>query len=244
MSAAEDISVEAFLAPPTALVLSGGFGHPFGVTTNAILGSLGGAVDVDIIYEPDQLEDLDHDLLVVNALWWTMGDDRYAGRRAEWARSPSDLARLAVERHIQDGGAVVAFHSAVICFDDWPGWRSFLGGAWDWDRSSHPPLDETVPVEIEVVGDHGIVSGLDDFGVIDEVYGWLDLSADVEPLAISRHGGTAHPVIWVRELDSGSRIVCDALGHDLRSVAEPTHREIIRRSFEWALGGELPGGTS
>lgn len=244
MSAEDEISIEGFLAPPTALVLSGGFGHPFGVTTNSILATLGGAIDVDIIYEPDQLEDLHHDLLIVNALWWTMSDDRYADRREEWSRSPSEAARLAVDRHVDDGGSVVAFHTAAICFDDWPGWRLVLGGAWDWNHSSHPPLDETAPVEVALTADHRIVSGLQDFAVIDEVYGWLDISPDVEALATSNHGGVAHPVLWIRELASGARVVYDALGHDLRSVAEPTHREMIRRSFEWALRGDLPGGAS
>ena len=243
MNAAEDISIEAFLAPPATLVLSGGVGHPFGVTTNAMLGALGGDVDVDIIYEPDQLADLDHDLLIVNALWWTMGAERYADDRAEWARSPSADARRAVARHVAEGGSIAAFHTACICFDDWQAWGDYLGGRWNWDRSSHPPLDETEPIRVEIVGDHVIVDGLSGFEVIDEVYGWLDLAADVEPLAASAHGGAAHPVLWARELSSGSRVVVDTLGHDLRSVAEPTHHEIIRRSLEWALGGTVLTGV-
>ena len=126
-------------------------------------------------------------------------------------------------------------HGASICFDDWPGWRDVLGGVWDWERSSHPPIGDA-PVRVSMTGvAHPIVDGLRDFDVVDEVYGFLDTVPDVKGLATSTHSGAAHPLVWAREVEGG-RVVYDALGHDERSYEVPEHRALIQRAARWAVG--------
>src|SRR5207247_2572686 len=130
-------------------------------------------------------------------------------------------------------GGILALHGASISFDDWPEWRELIGGVWRWDRSSHPPLGiATIAVRDRA---HPLVAGIEDFEIVDEIYGFLDYEPDVEPLMTSAHGGTDHPLLWVREVGSG-RVVYDALGHDERSFATPEHREVIRRAALWATG--------
>ena len=231
-----DVDIAGFLAPPRALVLSGGIGHDFeqGCAELARLLDESG-VEVDLIEDPAALSMLDHDVLVVDALWWTMQASRYEAVRSEWARSIDHVARSAVERHVDGGGAILALHTAVICFDDWPQWGEFIGARWDWDRSSHPPIDER-PVTVAVhPARHRIVDGLADFEVVDEVYGFLDLADDLVPLATSAHGGVGHPLVWTRGLPSGSRVVVDLLGHDMRSMTHPVHRELLTRSIDWLV---------
>jgi type 1 glutamine amidotransferase len=134
-------------------------------------------------------------------------------------------------------------HGASICFDDWPGWRQLLGGVWRWNTSAHPPLSG--PVGVRVVDRHPIVAGVGNFSIVDEVYGFLDRTDDVDGLLFSPHGGTDHPLLWARIVGRG-RVVYDALGHHVPSYAVPEHRLIVRRAALWAIGAgedEVAAGT-
>jgi uncharacterized protein len=222
-----------------ALILSGGVGHPF-EATSARLGELVAEAGCDVMVAEledglDRLVEERFDLLAVNALRWRMTADRYAHLRDEWAFSLPEAGRAAIRSHVGRGASLLAVHTAAICFDDWPEWGQIVGGAWNWDRSSHPPLGEAA---VTVAADaHPIVAGVDDFTLFDEVYGFLDEQPDVVPLMTSPHGGRDHPLLWARAVD-GARVVYDALGHDERSYEHPSHRLILRRAVLWTLGAD------
>ena len=143
---------------------------------------------------------------------------------------PGGTAALA--RHVRGGGGLLACHTAVICFDADPSWHACLGATWSWDRSSHPPHG---PARISVTDDgrtHPLTAGLDGFDTVDEVYGFLDLDPDVDPLLTGHHDGTDHPVLWAREVERG-RVVTDLLGHDAAAVDHATHAELVRLAARW-----------
>jgi uncharacterized protein len=222
-----------------ALVLSGGVGHPFEATSVQLAGILADVgCDAEVVDLEEGLTCLagdEFDLVAVNALRWRMAAERYAHLRDEWAFSPSDEQRAALREHVDRGRPLLAIHTAVICFDDWPEWGGIVGGAWNWVRSSHPPLGEA---KVTVATDaHPIVAGITDFVITDEVYGFLDQEPDVVPLMTSPHGGRNHPLLWARHVGS-ARVVYDALGHDERSFDHPTHQRILRRAALWVLGAE------
>lgn len=224
-------------APVENLLLTGGFSHPFHETTPALTAILGAAgvrshVHEDIEAGIAALASGRYPMLTVNALRWRMAAERYAAHRDRWAFSLSATARGALREFVASGGALLAVHTAAICFDDWPAWREIVGGAWNWERSSHPPL-AAMTVRIRG-GEHPIVAGLADFELVDECYGFLDLEPDVVPLVSSAHGGTDHPLLWARSYGRG-RVVYDALGHDRRSYAHPTHAEILARAARWLV---------
>ncbi len=217
------------------LLLSGGFSHPFHETTPA-LASLLGEVGVRSTITEDleagiaALAGGGFGMVTVNVLRWRMEAERYAPHRAAWGYSLPRASRAALREFVEEGGALLAIHTAAVSFDDWPEWRELVGGVWDWSRSAHPPLG-AMRVEVPP-SDHPIVAGLGDFDIVDEAYGFLDLVPDVEPLALSSHGGADHPLLWARRFGRG-RVLYDALGHDARSYAHPTHAEIVRRAARW-----------
>jgi type 1 glutamine amidotransferase len=222
------------------LMISGGVGHPF-ETTSGHLSDLLAAEGITSEITTDvngALEALGDgggvELVTVNALRWRMTADRYAPLRAEWAFELSVAARRAVVDHVAAGRGLLGVHTASICFDDWPGWGTILGGAWNWDRSHHPPLGPTTVVVVDP--DDDLTRGLSDFATVDEVYGFLDVEPDVEPLLSAAHGGVDHPVLWRRRVGPG-RVVYDALGHDGQGYASPAHREVVRRAARWAAFG-------
>lgn len=238
--------------PSYAVIVSGGVAHDFEASSAALAQVLTEAsydVEVTSDVEAALLDLADHPtppLLVLNLLRWSMNVARYAHLRERWSLTLTPAARAAVVTHLERGGGVLAMHGASICFDDWPQWQRILGGTWNWERSSHPPLDET-PVTVRVDGAaHPVVAGVEDFPVIDEVYGFLDLQPDVRALMSSAHGEAEHPLLWAREV-LGGRVVYDALGHDARSYEAPAHRLIVQRAALWAsrsLGdGEGPDPT-
>jgi hypothetical protein len=222
------------------IILTGGVTHPFSAAAPALAAAL-----AEVGIESSITDDIEGGLteaarsrpglVTVYALRWSMeGIAKYAQQRAAWAFALSEAGRAAVRAHLAGGGGLLAFHTALVCFDDWPEWRDVLGAAWDWNRSSHPPYG---PVEVRpAAADHPIVRHAQPFELNDEAYGDLDRAEDLVPLLQARAvGGDWHPVLWARRSGAG-RVVCDALGHDAGAFLQPEHRRIVKRAALWALG--------
>ena len=226
------------------LLLTGGPGHEF----DAIAGSLDElfreeGIDTIAVSDPDAMiamlaratGDEGFDLLTVHALRWGMNEARYAHLREDhsYCLAPADAA--VIKDFVLHGGGLLALHTAVICFDAEPTWRELCGAAWNWERSSHPPVGDS-SISITHDGrDHPITAGLEGFTIHDEIYGVLDEDPDLVPLLSSAHGGREHPVLWAHNVGSG-RVVTDLLGHGIESIDHPIHRSVLRRAARWASG--------
>jgi hypothetical protein len=135
-----------------------------------------------------------------------------------------------MERWVASGGALLALHTALVSFDDWPGWGDLIGGAWDWDRSGHGPVG---PVDVRCGGHDSLEDA--GFTVTDECYVDLDLRDDVVVAAtMTQAGGPTQPACWVRR-HGGGRVATSALGHDLRSLDDPEHRTLLSGLIAWLL---------
>jgi uncharacterized protein len=185
-------------------------------------------------------------LLVVNALRWTMTapgtPDRYRQHAAADGISPSPRARAAVAAHLAAGGGLLAMHTAVICFDDWPEWHQALGARWLWGQSNHPPLGPGVHVQTHP--GHPLTDGIPDFVLADEVYSDLDRAPGLIPLLSASPPGRPsqpQPLLWARQ-QHGGRVVYDALGHHPPSYQVPAHREILSRAIRWTAHQQHTGG--
>jgi len=101
---------------------------------------------------------------------------------------------------------------------------------------SHGPGHHEGRHTIEIVGEHPITEGLEDFELFDEYYEFELADDDVQVLA-QRHraDGVVIPVLYVRSVGAG-RVVYLALGHDMRSWGEPPVRQLVRNALAWAAG--------
>jgi type 1 glutamine amidotransferase len=225
-----------------AVILSGGILHDFAATSGAVRDLLTDAgfevtIDADVEAALERLAEVD--LLVVNCMKWCTHEEFHPELRSEWLLRLRGRAREGLLGFLARGGGVLALHTASISFDDLPEWRHALGAHWVWGRTTHPPRGGThVVVRTDA---HPVVSGLSSFDVHDEVYSWLDVAADVEPLAWSRHSGADHPLVWAREMGDGGRIVYDALGHGPESYESDTHRMLVRNAARWVTEGRRIG---
>ena len=223
-----------------ALIYTGGISHPFddaAPTLADILIAAGFASRVSFEL-PEVLAWAEHDpaaLLVIYALRWSMTQDpKYAPDRARWGLAlPADV-RAAIARHVAGGGGLLGIHTASICFDDWPGWRDVLGGAWQWGKSFHPLLG---PVSARLNVEHFLTRGLPDFTLIDEVYSELQLAPGIDIAGWASAGASSdfQPAIWTYQYGAG-RVVYDSLGHDSASLQHPVHRRLLQRAALWASG--------
>jgi uncharacterized protein len=219
------------------VVLAGGspHAHDYGSIGAALVDVITSAGhDVELTDHPDRAIALltDADALVMNGLWWQMEGDAYEPWRGEFAYSPTPETRSGLSSFVHEGGGFVAMHTTPICFDDWPEWGDVVGGAWHWGRSSHPPAAR---VSASVIAHHPVVSQLPAaIELFDEVYGDLDVRADVEVLAVARRhpGDENQPVVWTHRHGTG-RVVFDAFGHDATSIRDDRHARLVQQSVAW-----------
>lgn len=221
------------------LLISGGPLHDFASSSDALADALAEAGVRSTIVDDahDALATLaadpdTWDLVTVNALLWRNDSERHAHLRDRWAFTLGDDEAMTIERHVRTGGGLLACHTAPICFDRDPRWVACIGASWNWGRSSHPPEGPALVSPTAAGARHPVTAGIGPFTIVDEIYGFLDRDADVEPLLTSRHGGTDHPVLWARAVGRG-RVVTDVLGHSPAAMGHPEHRAILRGAARW-----------
>ncbi|MEI6497109.1 MAG: ThuA domain-containing protein [Actinomycetota bacterium] len=229
----------------SVLLVTGGpdYAHDFGASAAALAAVIGATgADVKVVDHPDRAAELlpgGFDAVVVNALRWRMLHERYDQWRAQWGYHTPASTRAAFTEFVAAGGGLMGSHTASICFDDWPEWREVLGGAWNWERSSHPPV---APVAARVVSaraaQHAVLAGLPPtLELVDEVYGEVDLADGCEVLMVARRtpDDADQPVLWAHQFGAG-RVVYDGFGHDATSINEPQHAALIRQAVRWVCG--------
>jgi type 1 glutamine amidotransferase len=232
-----------------ALLLSGGPGHDFAEVASALVELLAEeGIDADVVTDPREAVDrLDegaerYELLVVHALRWRMDEPGYEQQRSEHRFALTTDEARSIQRFVEAGGGLLALHTAVICFDADPTWRSLCGAAWAWDRSAHPPLGDALVEVTEAGRAHPLTDAMAPFTIEDEIYGFLDEVDELVPLLVSAHGGRRHPVAWARTVGAG-RVVTDLLGHGPASFAHPAHRALVARSARWCAGRSVGSPT-
>ncbi len=222
-------------------MLTGGpdYAHDFVASASAVADVLGqDGHHVTVIDHPDVVASalgVGTDVLVVNALRWQMAHDRYDHLRDRWGYTTSDATKESIRSFVAGGGGLVGCHTASICFDDWPEWGRILGGSWNWDASSHPPVG---PVSASVVAGgatrHPVVRDVVALDLHDEVYGALDLAPGIDVLMTARRHADddEQPVVWAWSYGAG-RVVYDGFGHDAASVRDPSHARLLRNAVHW-----------
>src|SRR5690348_8186409 len=125
------------------LILTGGIGHDFADAAPALAGLLRDAaiestITQDIEGGLRELAAGGFGLVTVYARrWGRLSGEKSAPPRAAGAFSRSGAGRRTLTGFVEGGGGLRALHTAVICFDDWAGWRVLLGGKWRGGRSTH-----------------------------------------------------------------------------------------------------------
>lgn len=126
---------------------------------------------------------------------------------------------------VNDGGGVLAVHSATASYKPTRGYFEVLGGRF----IGHGPVQ---PIEIRPVrGDDTIFGGISAFTVRDELY-LHELQPDIEIRFTAEHEGKPQPMVWTRNAGKG-RVCYLGPGHRSASMQHEAVQEIVRRGMKW-----------
>lgn len=133
---------------------------------------------------------------------------------------------------VRGGGGYVGIHGAGDIDDRVkPAFREFLGGEF----LRHPAQSD---LRVEVVADHPVVEGVEDFDTHDEPYE-LAYDDDIEVLAETHHDSFGRmPVLWTKPYGAGRVVYC-SLGHRTDVFRQENFRRIVRNAVRWTADREV-----
>lgn len=180
--------------------------HPFAESSPAIARVLSGAGhSVEVAdAEPAAIADLAGvDLLVVNAGGGL--DPRVPlPTPPEWADAYGKLDDWLASHPL------LAVHTGINAFRDWPRWADLCGGTWVPGVSGHPERSMAVFEPMPGAAGHPVLDGLDRVICYDERYWKIGIHDTVTPVLMHETLDVLYPVVWVTGTD---RAIYDALGH-------------------------------
>lgn len=137
----------------------------------------------------------------------------------------SSRALTAFDRFVQNGGGVLAVHSATASFKPTRHYFEILGGRF----IGHGPVREIAITAVP--SSDGLFTGLPDFRVRDELY-LHELQPGIEIRFCAVQDGQTIPVVWTHHYGRG-RVCYAGPGHRSSTMNNQTYREVLRRGLAW-----------
>ena len=137
-----------------------------------------------------------------------------------------------LDGYLQQGGGLLALHSASASYKEEPRFYEILGGQF----VRHGPV-EAFAVQASAPEDE-IFGGIPAFSVRDELYRHeYDPENRIHFYTVV--GGEREPVVWTRRWGRGRVCYC-ALGHTVGAVRHLQTHQILGRGLAWVSGVETP----
>ena len=150
---------------------------------------------------------------------------------------PDEKAR--VEKFAARGGSFVVIHAGAVAGNDASAnfYKDLVGGSW---RQKVTKWREG-PMELKFVDkNHGISTGVADFGMKDEIYYDMDLRDDIHPLATAPtpkkkgDGFEEQTQIWTYEKPGAQRAFVFIPGHTYLNFSRTDVKLLLLRGIAWA----------
>jgi type 1 glutamine amidotransferase len=157
-----------------------------------------------------------------------------------------EKGRANLKAYAEAGRGIVVTHHALASFPDWEWWSKELVGAKyllkaDGDRAASTyHHDQTM--NITVAGKHPVLTGVPPMQLLDETYGGMWFSPDIQPLLKTDHPKSDPVVAWISPYRK-SRVAVVQLGHDRWSHLHPGYRRLVRNAVFWAAGRDASGSV-
>jgi len=164
-------------AMKTILFQTGGPFHPVEAQANLIQSWLPSAWKIKPAFGTEAFEQLaDADLYVAGGLHWTVLSDLSAliGSDPEapiWESAqiekhpyipPTEAQKSEFKKYVQSGRPILAFHSGILSYDDWPEYGQLLGFRWEMGITDHTLY---AGWKVKTKSSHAIVRGVPDYDV-------------------------------------------------------------------------------
>ena len=139
----------------------------------------------------------------------------------------------------QAGKGLVFLHHSLANYQSWDKFLDIIGGRYlldtmEVDGKEYPgsTYEHDVDMNIKVVGQHPVTSGLQDFTIHDEIYGGYWVSPKVIPLLKTDHPQSTETIAWTNHYGK-SRIVTIQLGHDHFAWENDNYRKLLLNAIKW-----------
>jgi len=142
---------------------------------------------------------------------------------------------------LKEGKGMVVWHHAYCSYQDWSEYQTIIGGRYheepwtDRDGVEHPASNYEYNVRLHVkVADinHPVTKGIEDFYILDEVYGRGVVNPDVHILLTTDDPKSTPSVAWTNSYGN-SKIVTILLGHDNQAWTNPDFKKLITQAIMW-----------
>jgi type 1 glutamine amidotransferase len=80
---------------------------------------------------------------------------------------PTEAQKSEFRKYVQSGRPILAFHSGILSYDDWPEYGQLLGFRWEMGITDHTLYTGW---KVKTKSSHAIVRGVPDYDLIDELY--------------------------------------------------------------------------
>ena len=144
-----------------------------------------------------------------------------------------------INKHIENGKAVIAFNSTSQAFEQQPEWfaKYFGGGFRGHVKESNKSIVSVIPKQVN----HPIFSNLEEFSFqtkqATSIPGPLDKNATV--LLMGKSGSSpSFPVAWCLKRKANDKIFYTSLG-TASDFTNPTFNKMIFNTVKWALSDQI-----
>lgn len=143
---------------------------------------------------------------------------------------------------LESGKGLVVLHHALANYPDWPLYEEIIGGRYllaertlpDGTRIPGSTYRHDVEIRVENADpSHPITRGIDDFDMVDEVYGGYLVAGGVHQILRTDHPESAKVIGWTRK-HGKARVVVLQSGHGPTAYGHPAYRRLVSRSILWA----------
>lgn len=134
----------------------------------------------------------------------------------------------ALINYINDGGSLIAIHSASAMFPESDAYINLIGGAFKAHGTGTFTTERIIP-------DHPAIQGVPAIESWDETYVHMKHNPDKEVLSVRVEDEHREPWTWVRNQGDG-RVFYTAWGHDDRTWGNENFKQLIEQGVRWTVG--------
>jgi uncharacterized protein len=141
---------------------------------------------------------------------------------------------------LKKGTSMIFLHHALVSYQKWPEFIKMVGGQYhtrpvvvngDTLKASYEH-DVNIPVKVEDKK-HPVTRGINDFEILDEVYGGAEILPQVKPLLSTTHPKSMRYLAWINHYGN-SDVIYIQLGHGPSGYSNPNYRKLIQQAIEWS----------
>lgn len=133
------------------------------------------------------------------------------------------------------GKGLVFLHHSLCSYQQWDEYKDIVGGKYHEEKNSSATstYQHDVTFTVKITDPiHQVTKGINDFEILDEVYGNTEILSRVTPLLTANHPQSSKTIGWTHKIEN-SRIVYIQPGHDKNAWFNPDYRKLVRQAIAY-----------